>query len=902
MIAIRSVPTPPPPRPVLCSPWLVLCRPPPRPQRPIKLADFGIAHQQRVNEGLSADDIGRGYSATLSPALVNRCGDEEGGLDGHASDAWALGAVLCMLLARDATLSHSALTTDLEPQPAGGTANAAAITSVGERQRRLYRLLFPGNAVPSHLRRGSRFAPLIELAERLLRRNPAERPLPTTVVDDVNASDTLMTSLHAQGVLGWRVTARYISPSDDVREAWAVCGSVPWPLRCCIRSQLYWANVIFNAEAAWRREACTARGVAVAWAVGVWVFLLSHWGAIGPRILCATFVLALLTPGYCVWLSLVVPYLVRGDAASWSWATLILWLAHLGASLGVALGPKGERVLGFPLCAALGGALWPLWQALVTCLPAECRLPVVLGPTSVALGADAAPPTARTAHPPASRLRRRPYHTLDYPTEAALRAEVAALHELASVGGAPPACTLTVQDACEGEGPDRVYRLALTPDAEPLATLVGRPGAYDNWEAWLWLHQVAGALAHLHDRGVHHGNLSLASVLITPAGCACGGRQVRLCRFDQGQDWEGSAAFASPEKADFTAAGWGLPYDAAAADVWSLGVLVLLLVSRQSDPPTDELRRLGGKAATEDEVLACRLREVAELCGLRRQDDFYSTAEWEARSRFQPFIKLAEWALRLLPSQRPSAADAERQLTTSSPVVWRTHGAGIFRLPSLRRRWRDDLVDLVSPVALGCLPRQAVKVQVFWALTLSHEPQHAHLRWAFDRAVFYTLFLQAGALSLALSGFSWAALSGFSWAALPLMLAVPDADEVWMFASPGLVTAALLASRTKVAMVRVEVKYAGVVLVAMIARIRGVPLPAWLWPALGAVAVGRVLVVVGCALLCVRSARYMGRPPARNGLAVGEGIALERGLLSPEEHVCVVVALWGVCLRRLVPV
>jgi serine/threonine protein kinase len=838
-------------------------------QRPIKLADFGLAHRQRVNEGLSADDIGRGYSATLSPELVNLRGDEAGGLDGHASDAWALGAVLCMLLARDATLSFTNLTTDIDRRPASTT---AATNSVSERQRRLYELLFPANAVPSNLRRESRFAPLIELAERLLRRNPAERPPPITVVKDVIASDFLLTSLHRRGLLGWRLTARHLSPSDDVREAWAACRSVPWPLRWCIRSQLYWAHVVFNGEAAWRREACIARGVAIAWGVGLWVFVISRRGAFPARDICITFLLAMYIPGYCVWFYLTLPHLKRYAS---SFVTLGLWLICLIVPLALIQ----KHAAKFPFCAALGVALCPLWQALVTWLPAECRLPAVLGPISVS--AETATPAVRAREGKRSlswgrfsRPRSRPYLTLDFPSEAALRSELAALQELARIGGAPPACTLTARDACEGEGPARTFRLALATDAEPLAVLVARPGAYNNWEAWVWLHQAAGALAYLHGRGMHHGNLNLESVLIIPASH---GRELRLCRF--GQPHDGSSAFASPEKADFVAAGQGgVPYDEAAADVWSLGVLVVILLSRQPEPPADGLRRLGGAAVAEDEVLACRLREVAELCGLRREDEFYSSPEWEARSRFAPFIKLAECALRLLHSQRPSAADAERLLFTSSVFVWRTHGAGVFRLPGLRRRWRDDLVDLLSPSGTGLVLRQAVKVQVFWALTLSDEPQHAHLRWTFDR-VGYPLMLSfyCGALILAVSSYSWVALA--------LLLAVPDVDQVLICTSPGLARAALLASRTRIDFLRVEMRYSYVLLVRVLASIEGSPPPAWLWTVLGAVAAVRVLAVVGCAVLWVHSARYMGRPQQRRGRAVQEGptegARLEEGGFAP---------------------
>jgi hypothetical protein len=557
-----------------------------------------VAHRQHVNEGLAAKDIGKGYSATLSPELVDLRGDEAGGLDGHASDAWALGAVLSMLLARDATLTHTDLATDLNCRPAG----AAVPVSVSERQRRLYQLVFPANAVPLHLRRESRFAPLIELAERLLRRNPTERPPPTKVVEVLEASWAFLAGTHLQGALGWRVTGRHLSPSDDVREAWAACRSVPWWLRWCVRSQLYWAHVFLNPEAAWRREACIARGVATAWGVGTWVCLLKPLVKTpSARVLCLTFLLGICTPGYCVWFQFVFPH---GVEDPFSWVTFLLWVLGVGGPslTPLAVATETPQAAGFPLCAAVGVALCPLWQALVTWLPAECRLLAVLGaPSSVRAETATSAAHATDSEPsgswgPFARPRRQPHPALEYASEAALQAEIAALQDLARIGNAPPACTLTAQDACEGEGPARTFRLALAIDVEPLAALIARPGAYTSWEAWVWLHEAAGALAYLHDRGVHHGNLNLESVLVTSATHV---RQVRLCRFGQAPDT--STAFASPEKADFVAAGQGgAPYDEAAADVWSLGVLVVTLLSRQpAPPPPDALRRLGGTATTE---------------------------------------------------------------------------------------------------------------------------------------------------------------------------------------------------------------------------------------------------------------------------------------------------------------
>jgi serine/threonine protein kinase len=565
-----------------CGPPVVVDLCPPS-QRPIKLADFGVAHRQRVNEGLSADDIGRGYSATLSPELVNLRGDEAGGLDGHASDAWALGAVLCMLLSRSATLTHTDLATGLDRRSADGSSIATRV-STDERQQRLYQLLFPANAVPLHLMRESRFAPLIELAERLLHRDPAQRPPPITVLEVLDASWAFLAAMHRRGVLGWQVTVGHLSPSDDVREAWAG-RSVPWWLRWCVRSQLYWAHMIFNTEAAWRREARIARGVVLAWAVGTWVCVARLRSDSSARDLCTTFLLGICTPGYCVWFHLVFPH---GMGSTSSWVTSYFWLLQLIGRTGLAVAwTVKTRAAGFPLCVARFLALYPLWQALVTWLPAECRLFAVLEPPSSTRAETARSATQATDSQPSgswrpfSRPRGKPYPTLDYPSESALRSELlAALQELARVGNAPPALTLTARDACDGIG---TYRLALATDVEPLSALITRPGAYTSWEAWVWLHQAAGALAYLHDRGIHHGNLNLESVLITLAtrGCgACGGRQVRLCRFSQPRDV--STTFASPEKADSVTAGQGgAPYDEAAADVWSLGVLVVVLLSRQ---------------------------------------------------------------------------------------------------------------------------------------------------------------------------------------------------------------------------------------------------------------------------------------------------------------------------------
>jgi serine/threonine protein kinase len=873
----------------MCSPGACLVAADPS-QRPIQLADFGVAHRQRVNEGLSADDIVRGYSVTLGPELVQRRGDEAGGLDGHASDAWALGAVLCMLLARNATLSHSALTTHLDRGPASGSTTGTAF-SVGERQRRLYHLVFPANVVPLHLQRESRFAPLIVLAERLLRRDPAQRPPPNAVIESLLEKEAFLAGIHLTGALGWRVTGRHLSPSDDVREAWAG-RSTPWWLRWCVRSQLYWAHVFFNPEAAWRREACIARGVVLSWAACTWVYFASYSFEYQSRETCILLLLGLGIPGYCIWSQVVCPYGMRSTS---SWVTLAFWLVQIGLPVGVPLALAIQtQAAGFPLCVVLGVVLCPLWQALVTWLPPECRLLAVLSPSTAS--GETATPAAHAVNSEGSwwwgRLdlppRSKPYPTLEYPTEAALRSEVAALQDLARTGGAPPACTLTARDACDRVG---TFRLVLTIEVEPLAAVVARPGAYTSWEAWLWLHQAAGALAYLHGRGTHHGNINLESVLITSAPH---GRQVRLCRFGQAPDT--STAFASPEKADFVAAGQGGgAYDEAAADVWSLGVLVIALLSRQPPPPSDGLRRLGVTVAAEDEVLECRRRDVAKLCGLWREGDVCAAPEWNARSRFVPFIQLAECALRLLPSQRVSAAEAERYISVSSPFVWRTHGAGVFRVSSLRRRWRDDLVDLLSPSATGLVLRQAVKVQVFWALTLSDAPEHAHLRGAFDRVMYPTGAYLLAALALAPADIALSVVegsvprpSGLFWASLPLMLATPDADQVWMCASPRLVRAVLFRYRNFNARQRVEVKYLAVLVIRLFASVKGCSPPAWLWPALGAVVVAKILMVVGCALLWVHSARYVGSPQPRHVGAVGEGqqvgAELEGAGLSLLEH------------------
>jgi hypothetical protein len=276
-------------------------------------------------------------------------------------------------------------------------------------------------------------------------------------------------------------------------------------------------------------------------------------------------------------------------------------------------------------------------------------------------------------------------------------------------------------------------------------------------------------------------------------------------------------------------------------------------------------------------VLACRRREVAGLCGLQRQDNLYSIPEWEVRSRFSTFVELAECALRLLPSQRPLALEAERRLFTSSPFIWRTHGAGVFRLPGLRRRWREDLVDLLSPSATGLVLRQAVNVQVFWSLTLSREPRHAHLRRAFYRAkATCSIFLNVAAFGLYLCWIAvlaegWpSVLSRFPYIPVAILLAQLDAEQVWMCAGPRLARAAALAARTDLDFFSFELYYPAVLFFGIEPSVYNYKLPAWFWPALGAVALGRVLVVVGCALLWVQSARYFGRPLQRRARAFDE--------------------------------
>lgn len=90
------------------------------------------------------------------------------------------------------------------------------------------------------------------------------------------------------------------------------------------------------------------------------------------------------------------------------------------------------------------------------------------------------------------------------------------------------------------------------------------------------MHQIAGALAYLHGKGIAHRDLKLENIMISPAG------NVKIIDLGLGNFCGphtllnthcGSQDYASPEIYGLRA------YNGHAADVWSLGVILYVLVS-----------------------------------------------------------------------------------------------------------------------------------------------------------------------------------------------------------------------------------------------------------------------------------------------------------------------------------
>ncbi|HLS72843.1 MAG TPA: protein kinase [Actinomycetaceae bacterium] len=108
-------------------------------------------------------------------------------------------------------------------------------------------------------------------------------------------------------------------------------------------------------------------------------------------------------------------------------------------------------------------------------------------------------------------------------------------------------------------------RCAVISDRVPgptLATVVAARGRLDAGELAALVSGVGSALGHLHERGVVHGDVAPANVIISAAG-----RPVLVDLTGQLRHERGTPGFAPPERARGTAAG-------AAGDVWALGRLL----------------------------------------------------------------------------------------------------------------------------------------------------------------------------------------------------------------------------------------------------------------------------------------------------------------------------------------
>lgn len=114
-----------------------------------------------------------------------------------------------------------------------------------------------------------------------------------------------------------------------------------------------------------------------------------------------------------------------------------------------------------------------------------------------------------------------------------------------------------------------------------LFQLVANAGAMPEDLTRVYFLQVVSAVAHCHSRGVCHRDLKLENCLLSSPGS----QLVKITDFGLSKDIEqhsqprtqrvGTVSYMAPE---VSMASGLVPYDGAAADVWSLGVILYVLV------------------------------------------------------------------------------------------------------------------------------------------------------------------------------------------------------------------------------------------------------------------------------------------------------------------------------------
>jgi len=178
-------------------------------------------------------------------------------------------------------------------------------------------------------------------------------------------------------------------------------------------------------------------------------------------------------------------------------------------------------------------------------------------------------------------------------------------------------------------------------DGPPVSTLVAEHGPLEVEQARPLAHDVADALAHLHDRGLVHLDVKPSNILLgtRPVLLDLGASRT-IARATSLPPGVGTVAWMAPEQADPDCFGPPGP----SADVWGLG-MVLLYATTGSNPL--EARR--GEDRLDEAVLA--------------QDCLEAATQAPA-----PLRDLVEACLATDPADRPTAAevaDRTREVTTS---------------------------------------------------------------------------------------------------------------------------------------------------------------------------------------------------------------------------------------------
>ena len=167
-------------------------------------------------------------------------------------------------------------------------------------------------------------------------------------------------------------------------------------------------------------------------------------------------------------------------------------------------------------------------------------------------------------------------------------------------------------------------------------------GAVPTMRACAWIGDVAGALAAAHRKGVIHGDVKPANILITEDG------RVKLMDF-------GTARVAAREQASMPLSGtpayWcpeqimGKPQDGR-SDIFSLGVVLYELLTRQRPFDADSLQGVCNRVLSHEPLppsnlvpsLSTKLNEIVARCLSKDPNKRYPTGE-ELANDLYPFAR-----------------------------------------------------------------------------------------------------------------------------------------------------------------------------------------------------------------------------------------------------------------------